>query len=281
MEIIESFDRTEIATRATGDGPKVPVLLVSPVGATELAWRRISVDLERERPVVSWDHRGLHDSGPPRSDRLDPGAHAEDAIAVLDHFGIERVAIAAWSNGGRIALEIAHRYPERVTALALACAGSGPSLFRLIRHLEVSSVFPLAAGITKHFARSLEGPFHALVSRPQIAGLIRQSGLVAASADTTALVDLLRGMGRCDLRVLLASYEAVAGDSPADLLPEIHASALVIAGEKDPFAAPRSVEELARRLPAARLSIYEKATHWLPLEFPARLSADLRAFFSP
>lgn len=278
-QLAESFDGSRLAVRSRGEGPKTPLLLVNPVGASFVAWRAVVIDLERERRVVSWDHRGLHGSEHPVDSRFGPGVQAEDAIAALDHLDIERAVVASWSNGGRIALEIAHRYPERVSALALVCATVGPSWQRLVRNLDVTAAFPIVAGVAKHFAQSLEAPFRTLVGRPQIVGLIRQSGMIAASADTPALVELLRGMAGCDLRTLLATFEAVAGDSPVELLGDIGAPVMVVAGERDPFAPPAVAEDLARRLGAARVHVYEKATHWLPLEFPARLSVDLRAFF--
>ena len=54
---------------------------------------------------------------------------------------------------------------------------------------------------------------------------------------------------------------------------------LIVAGERDAFT-PRAVsEEMAQANPAARLEIHEGATHYVPVEYPGRLSDDLRAFF--
>ncbi len=276
---VRSFDGTILAARRMGAEDGMPLLVVNGIGATLAVWRRVLIDIARERPVISWDQRGLHDSGEPASDRLDAGAQAEDAAAVLDHFGIERFVAASWSNGSRIALELAHRNTERLTALALVCGGYGHPLGRLLRYLEVASVLPTLAGVVKHFSSFLEGPLRGVTSRPELAGLVRQSGMIAATADTAALVDLLRGMARCDTRTLLATYEAVAGDPAPELLSEVEAPALIVAGERDPFTTRRVSEEMARAIPKARLEVYERATHYLPIEYPARLSDDLRAFW--
>lgn len=277
-EPVRSFDGTQLAARKMGGGDGTPLLVVNAAGAGLAVWRRALIDSARERVIVTWDHRGLHASAPPASDRLDPGAQAEDAIAVLEHFGIERFVMASWSNGTRIALEISHRYPERLDALSIVCGGYGHPLGRLLR-LEVSSLLPTLAGVAKHFSYFLEGPLRGLTSRPELAGLVRQSGMIAATADTAALVDLLRGMARCDTRTLLATYEAIAGDPAPELLTEVEVPTLIVAGEKDPFTTRRVTEEMMRAIPQARLEIYERATHYLPIEYPARLSDDLRRFW--
>jgi pimeloyl-ACP methyl ester carboxylesterase len=281
-ELVRSFDGSMIAarrmadTRRDADAP--PLLVVNAVGATLASWRRVLIDIVRERPVIAWDQRGLLSSGPIASDRLDPGAHAEDAVAVLDHHGVERCVVASWSNGSRIALELLARYPERLAAAVIVSGGYGHPLWRLLR-LEVVSSLPLAAGVAKHFARSLEGPFRALVKRPELPGLIRQSGLVGPSADIPALVELLHGLASCDLRALLATFEAVAGGAGTDLLSEVESPTLIVAGDRDPFTPHAMQYEMAEHIALSRLEVYERATHYLPMEFPARLSHDMRTFF--
>ena len=201
-------------------------------------------------------------------------------MAVVDHYGVDRFVIASWSNGARIALEIAHRYPESLAALTLVSGSYGHPLGRVLRHLEIASILPTIAGIAKHFASFIEGPFRGLASRPEMAGLIRQSGLIGVTADTNVLVDLFRGMAACDTRTLLATYEAVAGDPAPELLSEVHAPTLIVAGERDPFTPRRVSEEMVRAIPGARLEVYQRATHYVPIEYPAKLSDELRAFWA-
>ena len=278
-ELIDSFDGTKIAVRHMGEGDATPLLVANAIGANLAPWRKALIDVVRERPVVTWDHRGLHGSGPPASQRNEASAHAEDAIAALDHHGIERCVIVAWSNGTRIALQIAADHADRVAGLVAVSGGYGNPLSRLLR-LEIGSALPLVASVGKHFSGVLEGPFRKLVARPELTGLIRQSGLVGATADTPALIELLQGMAECDLKTLLSSFEDIAGDSGADLLPRVEAPTLLITGDHDQFTPARMTEEMHRAIPNSRVITYEGATHYLPLEYPARLSQDLRTFLT-
>lgn len=277
-DFARSFDGTMVATRRVGGGHGTPLLVCNPPGASLAVWRDALAPMLAERPLVSWDLRGLFESSPPVSARIDAGAHAEDALAALDRYDIERCAVAAWSSAGRIALEIASRYPERVSALALVCGGYGHSPSRFFQFFELFSLVPMAAAVAKHFSAPLQGALRTFVARPEIAGLIRQSGLVAATADTASLVELLGGLAECDLKMLLSISETVIGDSAPHLLRSLEAPTLLIAGEKDLFTTRRMVDEMARMIPDARLVVYDKATHYLPIEYPARLALDLRSF---
>ncbi|MDQ4125677.1 MAG: alpha/beta hydrolase [Actinomycetota bacterium] len=278
VEIVRSFDDTLLAVRAMGVGDGLPLLIANGIGANLAVWRRALYDLAAERPIVTWDHRGLFDSKPPASDRRDAAAHAEDAIAAADHAGLDRFALVSWSSGGPIALQVAKRHADCVAALVLVNAGFGHPLARLVRHLELTSALPMLAGVAKHFSARLQGPFRSFVSRPTIAGIVRQSGLVGPTADIPAVVDFLQGMASCDLRNLLETYEEVAGDNSASLLSSVQAPVLLVAGSKDPFTPVSTMEEMERAIPDARLEVYEKATHYLPMEHPARLRDDLKRF---
>jgi 3-oxoadipate enol-lactonase len=280
VDHVNSFDLSLIAARRMGADEGTPLLISSAVGANLAVWRRTLLDLARVRPVVTWDLRGLGESGPARSQRVDASAHAEDGVAIVDSYEIDRFHLAGWSTGVRIALEIAHRYPERVASLTLVCGGYGYSITGGLRHLEPVSMLPLASGMAKHFAGYLGPVLRGLMGRAELAGVIRQSGMVGPTADTSALVDMVRSMADSDTRTLLETYEAVAGDAAPELLGQIEPSTLLVAGERDPFTPRRIMEVMEERIPGASLTVYERATHYLPIEFPARLALDMARFMN-
>jgi 3-oxoadipate enol-lactonase len=281
FELVRSSDGTYVAARALSEeGPGLPLLVVNAVGADLSPWRRALTDVARTRPVVTWDHRGMHDSGPPAGGRLEPSAHAEDALAVLDHHDIGRCAAVAWSNGGRIALELAAGSPHRVAGIALVCAAYGQPFERFVSKLEPGALLPGVAGAAAHAAPLLEPAYRALAAWPELPGVLRQAGLIGPTADTEALGGLMRAVARCDLRRLLRAYEELTRWGEDGLPARTVQPALLAAGGRDQVVSLTLMRELAEALPAARLEVYDDATHFLPIEYPARLSDDLRAFLA-
>ncbi|MDQ4065853.1 MAG: alpha/beta hydrolase [Actinomycetota bacterium] len=278
-EILRSFDKTELAAVRLGTDEGLPLMVVNAIGADLTAWRRVLVDVVRERPVIAWDHRGLHASGPPISGRVDVEAHAEDAIGVLDHFDVQHCAIVAWSSGTRIALEIAGRYPEAVRCMFLVSGAHGSPWTALLR-MEFGAVLPRLAAGARFVAGPLGAAFRRLAERPELPGLVRQSGMVGATADTQAIVELVRAIAECDFALLLRAYGEVMSDVADDVLDEVRAPAAIVIGDRDPYTSRAAVEQLAQRLSDATVDVYEGATHYLPLEFPAKLSVDLRRFLA-
>ncbi len=278
--VVPAFDDTPLAGYHFEGRSEDPLLLVNAIGPDLSSWRPLIDQVEREQAVVAWDLRGLHGSGEPRSDRIDATAHCEDAVAVVDAVGAERFAVAAWSTGTRIGIEIARSYPERVKSVVIVCGGLGRGFRGLFRYLEMSPLFPYGAGVAKHFAASLQGPFRAFVSRPEIAGVVRQSGVIGPAADVDALVKVLQSFASCDLKQLLRTYEEVASDSDPAVFAEVQAPCLLVAGRRDRFATPGMVDEMLRRLPVAEKVVYEQGSHFIPLEYPERLALDMRSFFT-
>ena len=280
-DTIRSFDGTPINGHRLAGGHRTTLLIANAIGADLSIWKPVLPALLADRTVITWDHRGLHGSGPPATGQIDAVAHSEDALAVADAFGAGRFIVTSWSSGGsRVALQLTHDHPERVAALAVVCGGYGEYTARFLRYAEIGGLLPGAARLGMRFAPWLNAPWQGLVRRPELTGLIRQSGLVGPTADAAALVELLQAMGRCDLKTLLATYEAVAGDPAPWLLPEIHAETLLIAGDRDRFVSVRMMQDMQMAMPGARLEIYRDATHYLPIEYPERLAVDLAGFFA-
>ncbi|HVF53297.1 MAG TPA: alpha/beta hydrolase [Actinomycetota bacterium] len=276
-DTVTSFDGTKLAARRWGEKDGTGVLLANAIGANDAVWEPLIAKLPARWNLVTWDYRGLHGSEAGRSGREGPAVHAEDALAVAGHFDLERFTILTWSTGGRIALELAAEVPSRVGGLVMVCAGYGHPVGRLFRRLEISSALPLLASVAKHFPGHIEAPFRRMMGRPEAAGLVRQSGMVGPTADIELLVRHLSGMAACDARHLLATYEAVVGDSGEELLSTIESPVSLIAGGADRWTPLAMVRQMSRRMPRAELKVYDGATHYLPIEFPDELRADLVA----
>jgi len=127
-------DGTRIHYRDVGAGSE-PMLLIMGLGGSGNAWWRLLPHLEPRMRLLVMDNRGTGESdrvrGPVSLRDL-----VADAIAVLDHAGIESAHVHGVSLGGMISQHLALDHPQRVRSLVLGCttahARSGPPPWRLL-----------------------------------------------------------------------------------------------------------------------------------------------------
>lgn len=113
---------------AVGDDRGEPILLIHGFASTHaINWvfpMWVKALTEAGRRVILFDNRGHG-----RSEKLyDPGSYhislmAADALALLDHLGLQRIDVMGYSMGGRIAAFLAEAHPERVRSLVLGGIG--------------------------------------------------------------------------------------------------------------------------------------------------------------
>ncbi len=125
FEDIVAADGTRLRTwtnDADGVLPGPTVLLCNGLGTNAWAWPGFLLPGCEVR-VVSWNHRGTGGSERPADpDRVGVEDLVEDAIAVMDHYGIDSTVAMGWSIGVNTMFELAVRHPERIRGL-FALAG--------------------------------------------------------------------------------------------------------------------------------------------------------------
>ncbi|MFD6226247.1 alpha/beta fold hydrolase [Streptomyces sp. NPDC060232] len=210
--------------------------------------------------VVGVDYPGT--GGTPRADeplRLDE--LADQLVAAADAEGLERFAVLGYPLGGNVAVRIASRHPERVTALVLTAAFA-----RADNRLE------LVGGLWRRLAERDE--------REAMASL-----LVPLAVNPAVLEDLTPAQVDQLVRETAASMPPGAADhvallEGADLRAEIatlDVPSLVIATTEDHLVPLPLQRELADALPGARLA--ELPTGHLPFaERPAEWAALVSGF---
>lgn len=231
------------------------LVLVPGLVCDEEVWRGQSIALRNDREILIPRH-GLTDS---------LGDMAEQILAVTP----PRFALAGHSMGGRVALEILARAPQRVTRLALLDTG-----------FEA-----LATGETGERERA---------GRYRLRDLGRREGMLALGKDWSrgmvhpsrlgdaALMNAIHGM---IARAPLAQFEAQTGallnrpDRTA-LLGEIRVPTLVLCGREDGWSPLARHEEMARRIDGARLVVVPECGHMCTMERPAAVTDALRTWLA-
>ncbi|GDX81641.1 3-oxoadipate enol-lactonase [Deltaproteobacteria bacterium] len=76
--------------------------------------------------VIAYDHRGQGRSADDPARSISIETVTADALALLDHFGIQNAHFAGLSMGGFVGMRLAARHPERIASLVLLETAAGP-----------------------------------------------------------------------------------------------------------------------------------------------------------
>jgi len=191
-----------------------------------------------------------------------PYNDAQDVMDLLDLLGVERAALVASSGGGLVALEIAARWPRRVTALALLCTA-------LAGHEPGADL------------RSFGEREEALLEAGDITGAteLNVATWVGPEADE-ATREKVRQMQRHAFEVQLAATEELATVESRTDLSAITAPSLLISGRHDLADFQQIAVQLAGQLAHARQLELAWAGHLPNLERPDALNPVLIDFLS-
>lgn len=109
-----------VSTLTMGEGPDV--LLVHGLGATKASFFDCAAALTRSGyRVHAIDLPGFGSSSKPLAAPYSARWFADTVVDVMDALGIERAHVVGNSMGGRVAIEVGLRAPDRVKSLALLC----------------------------------------------------------------------------------------------------------------------------------------------------------------
>ncbi|MBT2441276.1 alpha/beta fold hydrolase [Streptomyces sp. ISL-36] len=241
-----------------GEGPSTVVLLHSGVCDRRMWDAQFEALAAAGHRVVRCDLRGFGETPVDA-----PHTHADDVVALLDTLGVERAALVGSSFGGKVALQLAARHPERVSTLALLCPG-----------------MPGHEGSAE--LRAWGGQEDALLEAGDI------DGAVALNVDTwlgpeagAEARERVRVMQRHAFDVQLAVPEEFYPVDPQVAVEElagIGVPCLVVTGAHDVADFRAIAARLAAHLPDARLVELDWAGHLPALERPEETSALLVGF---
>lgn len=181
----------------TGDSGSPPVLFLHGFMGSSADWRGITTALKDSSLCIAVDLPG-HGASlgmEPEAYTIDGAARA--VICTLDELGIERPVIAGYSMGGRLALYLALRYPERCSGLFLESTSPG-----LERAEERSARREADEEKAKRLeSRDFEEFLEDWYSQPLFAPLARDKNLLGRTIEARLLNEpgelarSLRGMG--------------------------------------------------------------------------------------
>jgi len=268
-------DRVEIGhfawrVRRRGLAPRLPLVLLHGFTGTGEFWLPVANRLPRRRCIFPDlpGHGGTNAPGPAGEWRLDRAA--DEVAQLLDRLGVERFTLAGYSMGGRLALSLALRHPDRVAALVLI--GATPGIEdESERAARAKADATLADSIERD---GIEAFSRAWEANPLFATQAEMDEPLRASMRAQRLAQ--------DPAKLAAALRAFGtGEQPPvhDKLAQLAMPVLAMAGELDPkFSAIAAA--MAARIPGAAVRIVPGAGHAVPLERATECAQEIETFLT-
>jgi 3-oxoadipate enol-lactonase len=249
-----------IAVEHAGQGELV--IFLHGIGGNRRNWEDQVQTFAPLYHAVAWDARGYGDSddyeGP-----LNFGSYADDVVRVFDHFGARRAHVVGLSMGGRIAMDLIARYPDRVLTLTLCDTHKGFAGFSEEKK--------------KAFIAARKEPLMAGKEPRDIAGPVART-LVGPNASEAAFARLVDSMTRLHKESYIKSIEATVMMDVRSDLGAIKVPTHVVVGSEDKLTTAEMAKELTAEIPGAELTVIDDAGHLVNIEKPAAFDAAVLAF---
>jgi len=230
------------------------VLFLHGIRGNRRNWARQIEFFSQRFQAAAWDARGYGDSddyeGPLQFDHF-----TGDVLRVAEHLKAAKLHLVGLSMGGRIARNVALRYPDHLLSLTLISSTPG---------FDALSAEGVKRFVTERRSRT-----------PQS---LQQ--LIGSRASRAAYTELLDSVSRIHEPSYQKTLEASVAQDRAAPIEKISVPTLVIAGEEDTVYPPELAREMARRIPGAELLMLEGTGHLANLEQPERFNTAVLNFLT-
>ena len=254
-----------------------PLVLIHGAWASNQWWRWQVPALSRNYLVLSIDVRG-HGQSSPLEKVYSVDGFTRDLQIFLQKTGIDEAVLFGWSMGGIISMQYCLNYPTKVKGLVLIATRGhrNPSMKLRFLRQYFQSLLDLMIDLNSprkynRSANRFPGP-----DKNWLEGEIRNmfSPTAPKEALDWVMADLANNPRENYFKVAKSLWNWSAGKE----LRRINAPTLIMVGEKDVFTPPRFSRLLHAEIPNSRLIIVENASHYLMLERPDLVNAEIIKF---
>jgi len=273
----------EVTLRVSEAGAGRLVVLVHGFPDGAYTWRRQLPALAAAGfHAVAPDLRGYGGSSRPRGVAAYAMSRIEDdLVGLIRSYGVDRAAIVGHDFGGGIAWSFAMHHPERVARLAILNAPHAVAFARGLRSPRQLArswymfAFQLPELPERLLRRNDLRAIRAVYMRDPVsrdafstADIERHIAALRPAGALTAAVNYYRALFR-DARALIAATRV------------IRRPVLVLWGERDRYLGPELAAPDPRWVPDCRVVRIPDASHWVHLDAPDLVNAELIRFLTP
>lgn len=255
-------DGVSVHYETEGAGP--PLMLIPGMLSDGTSWLPVVAPLAERFTVILPDPRGAGQTR--RGDgEITLAALAGDMLALADHLGHARLAVAGHSMGALVALTMAAQAPERLSHLVGLASTPRPSA-RLPFIFETLCTIRAQAGEPAFFEALFPWLFHDAFfwDRDAVAVAVQAGVAYPHKQSLEAMRHQVRALGRLDLKSMAAQLEMPA---------------LALLAQEDALIAPEAAQQAWSKR-GARTEILDGCGHSLHWDQPETVAARITDFLT-
>jgi len=242
----------KIAYEVTGEGPVL--VLVSGLGGRGSFWHGLVNDLSRHFTTVTYDHLGTG-----RSSRIDEefsvAGMTRDLVCLLDEIGADKAVLVGHSTGGAILQELAATRSQRIDRMVLSATWARSCVyFRNLFERRLAALHNIGFDEYRRMGVMLQYPPYWIKENPALFE-------AEMEAPIPSNVDL-------ETAIVSNRIKAVLAHDRLESLHNITAPVMVITAVDDMIVPAYHSEQLAERIPNARLELLPRGGHFVPRTEP-------------
>lgn len=255
-------DGTRIAYDTFGRADGEPLLLLQGLGADGRGWIRQRRAVGERYRCIAVDNRGVGRSDVPEGP-YDLEVMAADAVAVLDHAGVESAHVMGASMGGILSQILGVRHQDRVRSLSLACTGCHHLQWRrdLLAEWGELAVARGMRAVVDEASHWLMGPR----SRMRLWPVISLLGPMALQVKAEAF--------KAQIDAILALDDSLRFE-----LEQVKVPTFVIVGSQDILTPIGDSELIHELIPDSEMVIVTGAAHGFMVEQAGAFNRGIRGF---
>ncbi len=259
--------------------PATSILLCDGLGCDGYVWKYLQWVLAERYRILHFHYRG-HGRTPLPADisRISIADFAADALTMLDACETEQVVLCGHSLGVQVALETWKAAPSRIAGLILICGSYGNPLRTFKGKDTLAEILPLVRATVSRLPRVV-GAFWKHLIPTELSYLLAQKlEINGALVQREDFFPYLEAMSRLDPRMFVSTLTAAGQHNALDVLPQISAPTLILAGQYDSFTPMALSEKMHQLIAGSELHVVKDGTHTAPIERPAEITEAIIDF---
>lgn len=245
-----------------GEG-EPPIFFVAGMGGAAGYWAPQVQHFAKTHKVISYDQRGTGKTAHVPVASIDQ--LAEDALALLDHLGVDKVHYVGHSTGGAIGQRLAVMAPDRFVSLTLYASIARADAFR-------SRIWAQRIATLEHFGPLAYAKATTLALYPP--------HWIAANDERLCKDEEVSAKALPPADVMASRINAILTFDNVAELKRITAPTMVLCAQNDTLTPLYFSEEIAREIPGAKLVVAEDGAHAVSRTDPDWFNRTLEDFWA-